>query len=81
MKTFILTFPSSSPLGNGWIEIKAEDKEGARKAAFKEFGRNWAFKLAVAHFLPHDWRKMWLAVWIGESTACVANNANRGLGP
>lgn len=41
----------------------------------------WAFKLAVAHFLPHDWRKVWLAVWIGESAMCVGHNANRGLGP
>ena len=41
----------------------------------------WAVKLAVAHFLPHPWRKAWLAFWAGESAVMVGRNYSIGLKP
>ena len=40
-----------------------------------------AFKLSIAHFLPHPWRKAWLGLWIFESATTVQNNSRIGLRP
>ncbi len=57
MKTFCLTFASSSPLANGWIEIKAEDRDEARGLVFREFGAKWAFLYEKEKFEPRYFKQ------------------------
>jgi hypothetical protein len=50
MKHFMVTFPTSHPLHNNWIEVVAFDENSAREAVFENFGPKWAFMYEEARF-------------------------------
>lgn len=40
---FYITFSSTHPFGNGWLEVHAKDEMDARAKIFSHFGKHWAF--------------------------------------
>jgi len=51
-KVFFLTFSTSHPLQNNWIEVLAPTYDKAREAIFDAFGGKWAFMYTEEDFKP-----------------------------
>jgi hypothetical protein len=43
LSKFYITFGQNHPLRNGYVVVRASDRELAREAAFDVFGTKWAF--------------------------------------